>query len=268
MIKKVAIVSVGALLLVTLLFGSRLPSYASTAYQRVRQTVDDSVSLEFKLRDARNQLQKLTPEINHMQFEFTRQEVRIERLRQEVDSSQDKLEDQLARIMLLKNHLESGETAFVTNGRSFSVTEVQQDIARRWDLYKTSKSIVETKSEVLQAQEAGLEAARRKIAETQGLREKLEVEIAQLEARMKLVEVAKTASEVHFDDSRVSRLRESLDDIRSRLEVEEHLVNSVTGDSFAGIPLEDSTASSDVMAEIDAYLAGSAPSEGKSAQIE
>ena len=259
MIKKVAIVSVGALLLVTLLFGSRLPSYASTAYQRVRQTVDDSVSLEFKLRDARNQLQKLTPEINHMQFEFTRQEVA---------SSQDKLEDQLARIMLLKNHLESGETAFVTNGRSFSVTEVQQDIARRWDLYKTSKSIVETKSEVLQAQEAGLEAARRKIAETQGLREKLEVEIAQLEARMKLVEVAKTASEVHFDDSRVSRLRESLDDIRSRLEVEEHLVNSVTGDSFAGIPLEDSTASSDVMAEIDAYLAGSTPSEGKSAQIE
>ena len=74
MLKKVAFVGLGAVLLVTLAFGSRLPSYASTMYKSVQAKVDDSVSLQFKLEDARNQLDKLGPEVNQMKYEFVRQE--------------------------------------------------------------------------------------------------------------------------------------------------------------------------------------------------
>lgn len=256
MLKKVAFVGLGAVLLVTLLFGSRLPSYASTMYKRVQAQVDDSVSLQFKLQDARNQLDKLEPEVNQMKFEFARQELRVNRLQEDVVAARENLDGQLAQIVLLKNHLESGDSAFVTKGRSFSVAQVEKDIKRRWDLYKTQETVVKTKEQVLDAQVSGLEAARQQIAETEAQRETLEVEIAQLEARLKLVEVAKTTSDLSFDDSRISRLRESLDDIKSRLEVEEHIVNSDAGADFGGIPLEDNVEAGDVMAEIDQYITG------------
>ena len=254
MIKKVALVGLGVALLVTLMFGSRLPSYAGTAYSRIRQQVDESVPIEFKLRDARNQLAKLAPEVNQMKYEFARQQLRVERLGEEVAASREKLDEQLAGIVRLKDHLDSGETAFVSRSRSYSVVDVENDLKRRWDLYKTSQSTVDTKTEVLNAQQAGLDAARQKIAETESQREQLEVEVAQLEARLKLVEVAKAASDLNFDDSRLSRLRESLDDIRSRLEVEEHMLDTVTGEGFSGIPLEEEVNSGDVMQEIDAFL--------------
>ena len=260
MIKKVAFVGLGVGLLVTLAFGSRLPSYASTMFRSVQATVEDSVSLEFKLDDARNQLDKIGPEVNQMKYEFVRQELRVDKLEKDVAAARDNLEAQLAKIVVLRDHLDGGGSMFVSKGQSFTVKDVQKDIKRRWDLYKTQESVVTTKEQVLQAQQAGLEAARQKIAETEGLRETLEVEIAQLEARQKLVEVAKTSSEISFDDSRIARLRESLDDIRSRLEVEEHVVNNASAADFGGIPIEDEIEAGDLMAEIDSYLGGSSES--------
>ncbi len=260
MIKKVAFVGLGVGLLVTLAFGSRLPSYASTMFRSVQATVEDSVSLEFKLDDARNQLDKIGPEVNQMKYEFVRQELRVDKLEKDVAAARENLEAQLAKIVVLRDHLDGGGSMFVSKGQSFTVKDVQKDIKRRWDLYKTQESVVTTKEQVLQAQQAGLEAARQKIAETEGLRETLEVEIAQLEARQKLVEVAKTSSEISFDDSRIARLRESLDDIRSRLEVEEHVVNNASAADFGGIPMEDEIEAGDLMAEIDSYLGGSSES--------
>ena len=260
MIKKVAFVGLGVGLLVTLAFGSRLPSYASTMFRSVQATVEDSVSLEFKLDDARNQLDKIGPEVNQMKYEFVRQELRVDKLEKDVAAARDNLEAQLAKIVVLRDHLDGGGSMFVSKGQSFTVKDVQKDIKRRWDLYKTQESVVTTKEQVLQAQQAGLEAARQKIAETEGLRETLEVEIAQLEARQKLVEVAKTSSEISFDDSRIARLRESLDDIRSRLEVEEHVVNNASAADFGGIPIDDEIEAGDLMAEIDSYLGGSSES--------
>jgi peptidoglycan hydrolase CwlO-like protein len=254
MVKKVVLVGLGVALLVTLLFGTRVTSYTATAIGQMRQRIDDTVPVEFKLKDARNQLAKLDPEVNQMKYEFARQQLRVDRLQEEVVAAREGLDEQLAGIVRLKDHLDSGETMFVSRDRSYSVTEVQADLKRRWDLYKTSQAIVDTKAQVLTAQQAGLDAARQKIAETESKREQLEVEIAQLEARMKLVEVAKTASDLHFDDSRISRLRESLDDIRSRIEVEEHLLDAVDGESFNGIPLEEEVATGDVINEIDAFL--------------
>lgn len=255
MVKRIAIVGGGLLLLMTLLVGgTNVGSYAMTAFKGLRNRVDDSVPLDFKLSDAREQLTRLAPEINQMKYEFARQEIQVSRLREDVESSQANLDEQLANIVRLKSHLDSGETAFVSRGRSYSTEEVEMDLKRRWELYKTSESVIETKHEVLVAQEAGLNAARQQIAETEAQREQLELEIAQLEARLRRVEVAKTASELNFDDSRLAHLRSSIDDIRSRIQVEEHMLNTTEAQDFNGIPLDEETVSEDVRSEIDTYL--------------
>jgi hypothetical protein len=54
----------------------------------------------------------------------------------------------------------------------------------------------------------------------------LEVEVENLEARLKMVEVAKAASDFHIDDSQLSRTRQLLSDIKTRIEVDAELVNA------------------------------------------
>ena len=49
----------------------------------------------------------------------------------------------------------------------------------------------------------------------------LEVDVENLEARLKMVEVAQTASNYQFDDSQLGRVKELIGDLRSRLSVEE-----------------------------------------------
>ena len=50
---------------------------------------------------------------------------------------------------------------------------------------------------------------------------KLEVDVEHLEARLKMVEAAQTTSDYAFDDSRLSRVKELITDLRTRLDVAE-----------------------------------------------
>ena len=71
---------------------------------------------------------------------------------------------------------------------------------------------------------------------------------------MKMIEVAQTASEISFDDSRLSRTRELIDEINTRLDVADRLLNTNT-QLFDRIPLEDPEAeSNDILEEITRHF--------------
>jgi hypothetical protein len=51
------------------------------------------------------------------------------------------------------------------------------------------------------------------------------VEIENLEARLKMIEVAQTTSQFNFDDSQLARTRDLINDIGTRLEVTEKMMS-------------------------------------------
>ena len=57
-------------------------------------------------------------------------------------------------------------------------------------------------------------------------RRKLEVDVQNLEAKRKLVEVAQASSDYVFDDSQLARAKELINDIRTRLDVAAKLANA------------------------------------------
>ena len=80
----------------------------------------------------------------------------------------------------------------------------------------------------------------------------LEVQVENIEARLKMVEAAQTTCEYNFDDSRLSRVKELLSDLHTKLEVSERLVNSES--HFGGeIQLEESV-SEDIVDEVTQYF--------------
>ena len=68
----------------------------------------------------------------------------------------------------------------------------------------------------------------------------LEVDVENLEARKKMVEVAQTTSNYQFDDSQLGRVKELVTDLRTRLQVAEKMVNAESN-LHDEIPLDQAT---------------------------
>jgi hypothetical protein len=96
-----------------------------------------------------------------------------------------------------------------------------------------------------------LDAARQKLAEMQAARTQLVVDIENLEARLKMVEVAQTAAGFKFDDSNLSRTRELVADVSARLEVMSKLAQLET--AGGEIPV-DAPMTVDVVDQVAEYF--------------
>jgi hypothetical protein len=118
------------------------------------------------------------------------------------------------------------------------------------------------------ARERNLDAAQQKLAAMINARRKLEVDVQNLEAKNKLVEVAQASSEYVFDDSQLARAKELITDIRTQLDVAAKLANADVNIETE-IPLDD-TAPTDITDQVAEYfsLGGHAKPEVAAAPVE
>jgi hypothetical protein len=111
-------------------------------------------------------------------------------------------------------------------------------------------------TQVLAARDRGLEAGREKLKAMQAAKSQLQVDVANVEARLEMVKVAQSTSEFNFDDSRLSRTKELVRDISCRIDVAEKLVNANTA-NIGQINLDEDEAGVDITAQITAYFENS-----------
>ena len=86
----------------------------------------------------------------------------------------------------------------------------------------------------------------------QASQRKLRVEVENLAARNKMIEVTKSASEIEIDESQLAKANALLDNLDSRLSTEEKLSN-VKNQSLDRIPVE-TEATTDILDEVANYF--------------
>lgn len=252
MTKKLVVVAAGAMLLLGLLFGRDACSYMRTSLGWVHQSVKDSVPLEFELQRARDMITNLDPEIQRAMHLIAKQEVEVSNLHNHMDEAKVQLGKNRQDIDTLVTDLEDGGSWYTYAGRDYTRQQVEGDLTRRFDRFKTKEATVNKLDQLLEARQRGLKAAREKLSEMQAAKRQLEVEVANLEARLELVKVAQAASDITFDDSQLSRTKDLVTDIRTRIDVAERLVN--TDDSYVGqIPL-DTPESRNILEEVTSHF--------------
>ena len=84
MIKRVMVGSGVGLLLMGILFGRDAVSYVSTSAGWVKQSVTDSVPVEFQIERARKMIDDLEPEVRRNKHLIVKEEVALERLSEQV----------------------------------------------------------------------------------------------------------------------------------------------------------------------------------------
>lgn len=229
MLKRALIAGGGVLMLATLVGGRDAVSYISTSMGWVKQTVKDSVPIEFELERARNLIKELDPEIRSNMHVIAKEDVEVARLKEQHEEARKALAKDRTDISRLKKDLDEGGSSFVYAGRSYTQKQVETDLSRRFERYKTKEATVEKLGQILVARETGLAAANDKLRAMQAAKRQLEVDIENMKARIEMVKVAEaTSSAIAFDDSRLSRTREALKDIGARIEVAEKMVATTT----------------------------------------
>ena len=226
MIKKGLLAGGALVLLLVLFFGRDAVSYVRTSLVKIQQEVRDSVPIKFELDRARKMIQELDPEISRHKREIAREELGLQKLERQVKDDEAKLAKTWGEIQRLRADLQRGDSNFVYTGHTYTAKQVESDLTSRFSRYQTKDATVDSLQKILDARRRGLTAAQDKLKEMIAAKLQLEVEVENLEARQKMVEVAKAASEFNIDDSQLSRTRELLSDIEARIEVDAQLVNA------------------------------------------
>ncbi len=255
MIKKLALIVGGGVLVLSLLFGSRLIPYAKTSFHKVRQAAQESVPISMQIDTARDQLKNVDKEVRDMMMNVAKEEVDVRSLNTKLTSGQTELDRQQSQIMKLKGHLDSGDEVYTsTSGKSFPSGRVRDDLKSRFRVYQTSERTLVDLKKTLELREQGLDAAKARLEQTVAQRKELEIEIENLSARKQMVDVAKTANRLNFDGSELAETREMIQDISTQIEVEAQMLQ-LTPQFVGEIPCEeDSEDTVDISQQVDEYF--------------
>ncbi len=252
MIKKALLVVVGLGLTTLVLFGRDACSYVSTTYNRLTSSVQESVPTEFQIDRAKQMVRDLEPEIRRAMHVIAKEEVALEQLNRQIDACQTKTEKDKGDILRLQADLGTNQNVYRYASRTYTSSEVKQDLARRFNRFKVADDTLASMKQMRDARSKNLDAAQQKLAAMINARRKLDIDIENLQAKHKLVEVAQASSECVIDNSQLARCKELINDIRTRLDVQAKLANADVNVEVE-IPLDEASPS-DITDQVTEYF--------------
>jgi hypothetical protein len=252
MIKKALFAVVALGLTTVVLFGRDAASYVGTTYHRLTSSVKESVPIEFQIDRARGMVRDLAPEIRRSMHVIAKEEVALEQLNAQIQGSEQKADKDKSEILRLQSDLGQNKGVYQYASRTYTSEQVKQDLARRFSRFKVTDETLANLKGMRDARERNLDAAQQKLAAMINARRKLEVDVQNLEAKSKLVEVAQASSDYVFDDSQLARAKELITDIRTQLDVAAKLANADVNIEVE-IPL-DETSPSDITDQVAEYF--------------
>ncbi|HEX3657726.1 MAG TPA: hypothetical protein VHV55_18195 [Pirellulales bacterium] len=252
MFKKSLIAGVAVAVLGTFFLGRDALSYVGTSIGWIKDSVKNSVPIDFEIERARRMIKNLVPDIRQNMQRIAAEEVEVERLARQITDNSSRLARDRDEIMRLKTDLAGCSGSLKYAGRRYSPDEVKADLSHRFERYKTHEATLESLSQMQRARQRSLEAARQKLEGMLAMKRQLEVDVEHLEARLKMVQTAQSTSNYNFDDSQLSRARELVTEVRTRLEVAERMVE-VDVAVQSEIPL-DAAAPTNIVEQVADYF--------------
>lgn len=252
MIRKMVLTGGALALLSSVTMGVPLFSYARCGVDWLRSSASDSMPLEWELKRARQMIADLKPEIEVNATRIAHEKVDVARLEKQLTETNSRLAQSQSDIERLSEDLHSENQYYTYGGRTYTSAQVKSDLSNRFKRHKTRSATAEKLEQMLSAREASLRAAHERMDAMLNAKRQLEVEVENLQARLGSLRVAQTSSQLNLDDSQLARTRELLDEIATRIDVEEETM-SVDVEYFGEIDLE-APSEENLLDDISAYF--------------
>lgn len=253
MIKKILVST--AVLAATggILFGTDAFSYLTTSAKKVRHQVKASVPLDFEVERARNDVAELIPDIQKNMHVIAQEEVEIDDLKEQIARADKNLGAERQKLLTLRADMNNNEGKFhYAGGRTATPREVTTELSRRFERFQTAEATLKAKKQMLEARENTVHAAREKLDGMFAAKRDLEIQVQNLEARLKMLQAAQATSQFNFDDSQLARCKKTVQELRKRLDIAERVLDQ-DGKLVDTLSDEPGT-SEDIAEQIDRYF--------------
>ncbi len=262
MLKKMILAGGALALLSGVSVGTPIWSYARCGANWMTDSASDAVPMEWELKRARQMIADLKPEIETNAKRIAREKVEVVRLDEQLKDTNERLDKAQSDITRLSGDLKSENTSYSYGGRTYTSVQVKSDLASRFERFKTRRETAEKLEQVLTARQASLQSAHERMEAMLASKRQLEVEVENLQARLGALRVAQTSSNLNLDDSHLARTRELLDEIATRIDVEEETLQ--VDDAYFGEINLDVPSQENLLDEISAYFAPGSPDDSGS----
>jgi hypothetical protein len=262
--KKTLIGVAVAAVLSTLAFGRDVFSYAKTFGSSAREAIKAEVPIEFEIQRARDMVANLVPDIRKCMHVIAEEEVNVEHLSKEIARAETDMNKQKDEILALHRDVDQGRQTYQYASRVYTSHEVKRDLAARFERYKTAETTLASKRQILTAREKSVSAAREKLDGMLASKRDLEVQLENLDARLKTVQAAQTASSVQLDDSQLARAKKLIGELNKQLDVTQKMLDA--DGKFTGlIPVDAANpVPEDLSSQIDEYFGrGAKPAQSE-----
>jgi chromosome segregation ATPase len=187
----------------------------STMWHKARTAVERNISPEFELERIRNQISRLTPDMNRNIETIAEATVEVGSLQRKIELVKGELDKRQTEILALTEKVESGIKL-----ASWTAGNPKEKLARDLKAYKNCERDLANKQKLLEAKRDSLESARRQLTTINESRQELEVLAAQYEAELANLREAQDRSKLVLNDSRLSEIKGSFERLRQRIDAE------------------------------------------------
>ena len=222
--RGIVVLVVGGLLGV-FVFGKDLASYVRSSSKAVRGAVKNSLPIEFELRRANDMLTEIIPEMHANIRLIAQEEVEVAALEEDIERGDEAIAEEQQRVSKLRTALDRQFAEYRVGGRQFTRQQVAEELSRRFEQFKESQIVLESKRRLLAARKASLNTALQLLERTESRKALLEGKIATLESKHRLIVAASEgSSRLEFDNSKIAQTEKLIREIKKRLDVAERVL--------------------------------------------
>ena len=235
------------------LLGPGFFSYVRTSARSVRDSVKENVPVEFELKRARDLIEAILPELQAQVRMIAQEEVEIANLDADVRESRERLAGEQTQLSKLRDQMRVQTVSLESNGRSWSRTQMTEQLARRLERYKSGNLALASKERLLEKRNESLTASLASLESMRQRKAALEQKVESLAAQARLVQASQMDSGIRVDGSQLSEADQLLKQIETRLAVAKRVLDHEQ-DVFAIDLGHEEISEQQVLAEFDQYF--------------
>ena len=253
-VTKTVKMSLAALGVTGVVFGTQAWSYIRTGVNNVQNAVQAEVPIAFELDRARDEVQQLIPEIRKSLHVVAEEQVEVEHLKSALDTKGAALAEQQQSLVTLTADLKSDRQHFVYAGSNYDRGELERDLAERFNRFKIAEESLKKEREMLVMKTRALKTHHDTLEQMLSQKKTMELELDRLTARLRTVESRKAITSLSIDDSKLAQVKSMIGTIDKKLDIEDRILDT-EGNFSDLIPITKPAISTvDIVAQVEAHL--------------
>lgn len=219
MFKKLLIVAVVVGVAALVFRGTRIAGYAKEEIASLRTWAESKVSAEKEIARLRKEVSALDKDIDAVKGKLAREIVECRYIKEDADKLRTRVENEEVRILNLGDQIKAATEQVKYGGRTMNPAQAKDQLKEDVKRHMNSKRNLESMEAGLASREKIRVILEGQLEELKAKKVSLASDIDEIEVQLKDLQLKQMESKYQIDDTRLAGIKESLRELRKKIDV-------------------------------------------------